>query len=176
LRVIDETREDTSQIPEGDFPVRCDRCGGLLTGLGEAGECPECGLPFIRRQRLWQTHGPEAFARPPIKEGEYEPTWSGSAFVAGLLSGFLLAALMPAAVWLGRDWLGVADLWLVLFAWSVVTATVLWLVVSRHRGRNASGQGTADGDGRAAPSSRTSAGRLEAGLDSGDEPERPDET
>jgi len=126
---------DVSYIRETDFPVHCDRCGHPLDTLGEHGSCPNCGMEFDRRERLWQTYGPDAFARPPVKRDEYEPTWTGSAFVAGTLFGLILAAIVPVAVWVSQDWLGVGDPWFVLFAWAVLAAAVIWLVVSRYRPR-----------------------------------------
>lgn len=133
--------DDASHIGEKDFPIRCERCDGPLDGLGETGRCPDCGLVFRRRERLWQTYGPDAFANPPVNREEYEPTWTGSAFVAGTLFGLVLAAIVPVAVWVARDWLGVGDPWFVLFAWAVLAAAVIWVVVSRYHPRGGAERG-----------------------------------
>ncbi len=44
-------------------PGRCATCGYDLTGLEEAGECPECGEPFVPRWDL------EAVLRMRAQEG-----------------------------------------------------------------------------------------------------------
>jgi hypothetical protein len=96
VAMCDWTTCDISQISEERFPVRCDECGCALTRLGDEGTCPKCGQPFTRRERLWQTYGPEAFAKdPPPTPQERHALWL-SAFVHSVIiaAGFALAALV----------------------------------------------------------------------------------
>jgi hypothetical protein len=53
---------DLSRIDEDAFPITCGTCGYSLRGLANEGLCPECAAPYDRRRRLWEAHGPEAFA------------------------------------------------------------------------------------------------------------------
>ena len=132
----DWTKQDIGPISEEDFPICCQGCDCSLSGLGDAGRCPACGLSFSRRQLLWATYGPEAFADPPIVDDEINGSVRSSAFAGVLLFGIVLVAVLPIAAWVSRDWLEVNDLWFLLFAWLVVVASSIWLMVVRHRGND----------------------------------------
>lgn len=135
--MTDWTEQDISQVSESEFPVSCDRCEHALTGLGDRGVCPQCGHPFSRRKRLWQTYGPEVFASPPIPEGDDPTSLAGSDFVAGLLMGLAMIAALPISLWIASYWLASRDLWFLLFAWLVIVAAGVWLtIVRRRRGRD----------------------------------------
>lgn len=43
-------------ISEAQYPINCATCDYNLTGLGEAGRCPECGLEFVRQDRLHEIY------------------------------------------------------------------------------------------------------------------------
>jgi uncharacterized membrane protein len=44
-------------VSEALYPITCAACRYCLTGLGEAGRCPECGLAFERQMRLGEIYG-----------------------------------------------------------------------------------------------------------------------
>ncbi|MCH9003318.1 MAG: hypothetical protein IIC02_12155 [Planctomycetes bacterium] len=56
-----ETPSDSFDPSAKEFPVDCEACGAPLTGEAYTGECPSCGAAFIRRDRVVDTYGPEAF-------------------------------------------------------------------------------------------------------------------
>ena len=129
----DWTEDDISRISEQDFPIRCDRCTYLLTGLGDTGRCPQCAWPFVRRKRLWETYGPEAFAEPPIADIE-QPDAS---FVFALLTAVGLTLLLPAILLAWYELFGKFDLAFGLFVWLVVVSAAVWLVLARRRAKRA---------------------------------------
>lgn len=129
--MCDWTEYDISQIPDGDFPVRCDRCDYELTGLGEAGRCPQCAAPFNRRKRLWETYGPEAFAKPPISDVR-QPD---ADFMYGFLTAVILMLLLPVILLAWYKLFGKFDLGFGLFTWAVVVAAAVWIVLVRRRAR-----------------------------------------
>ncbi len=92
--MYDWTETSIDHIREADFPIRCERCDHDLTGLGESGICPACGVSFSRRQRLWHTYGPEAFAKPPITPAEQDAQRKDTGFLAGLLAGVVVTLFL----------------------------------------------------------------------------------
>jgi len=130
--MYDWTEVDISHIPEADFPIRCERCDHDLKGLGESGYCSECGLPFSRRPRLWQTYGPEAFADPPITPAEQEAARKDTAFLSGLLAGVIVTLCLPIVILMWIAVFGTIDLYICLLAWIVVVVAAVWLAVA-HR-------------------------------------------
>ena len=128
----DWTEHDISGIPEEAFPIRCDRCSYLLTGLGDSGRCPQCAWPFVRRKRLWETYGPEAFAEPPIP-GVDQPDAS---FVFALLTAVGLTLLLPAILLAWYELFGKFDLGFGLFVWLVVLSAAVWIVVARRHAKS----------------------------------------
>ncbi|UCC30487.1 MAG: hypothetical protein JSU86_20100 [Phycisphaerales bacterium] len=127
--MYDWTEVDISHISEADFPIRCDRCDHELQGPGESGRCSECGLPFSRRHRLWQTYGPEAFADPPITPAEQEASRKDTAFLSGLLAGVIVTLCLPVVILMWIAVFGAIDLHFCLIAWIVVVAAAVWLAV-----------------------------------------------
>lgn len=57
----DFARLDLSRLAEGVVPS-CPSCGYNLSGLGEEGECPECGRGFDLVDLIVYAYGPEALA------------------------------------------------------------------------------------------------------------------
>jgi hypothetical protein len=93
--MCDWTTCDISGISEADFPVRCDPCEQDLTGLGDVGRCPRCDCPFERRERLWTTYGPEAFAGVSPEESGRNSAWLTALLHSGIIAaGFLITALI----------------------------------------------------------------------------------
>lgn len=127
----DWTEAEVSGIPEETFPVRCDRCGHQLTGLGERGRCPECLADFDRRALLWAAHGPEAFASPPIDENDHDDTPADRRFVVGVVTAFLgvIALVVTMLVW--RALFGYVDFVSSFVAWLVVLACAEWIIAAR---------------------------------------------
>lgn len=93
-------------------------------------------MRFSRRQLLWTSYGPEAFADPPITDREIEGSVGASTFTVAMLLGIPLVAALPVFVWLSRNWLGAADLCFLIFAWLVVAASLIWLLVARRHPRD----------------------------------------
>lgn len=133
--MCDWTEFDTSRIPESEFPIRCDRCDGDLTGLGNAGGCPRCGLPFERSRRLWQTYGPDAFATPPIRPGEDDVSPADRTFIFGLLWTVVLTLSLPAVVLAWLAVFGTIDLCFCLLSWLVVETSLVWILLRRRWAR-----------------------------------------
>jgi hypothetical protein len=138
--MCDWTEFDTSRIPPTDFPIRCDRCDDDLTGLGEVGRCPQCGLRFVRRERLWKTYGPDAFAEPPVRPGEDESSSSDKTFLYGLFWGLVLTLLLPIVIYAWLAVFGTIDLCFCLFVWAFVAFSAEWIVIRRLQERAADGQ------------------------------------
>ena len=129
--MCDWTEYDITRISEEDFPIRCARCGYVLSGLGDSGRCPQCATLFHRRKRLWEIYGPEAFANPPISDVQ-QPD---AGFVYPLLMGVILMLLLPAVLLAWYNVFGEFDLGFGLFAWAVLMAAVIWIVLARWRAR-----------------------------------------
>lgn len=59
-------------VPAGGFV--CLKCHYPLTGQPDEGECPECGMPYIRYHtvRTWREHSPisHELPRPTLRSGE----------------------------------------------------------------------------------------------------------
>lgn len=123
---------DISHIPEADFPIWCERCDHDLKGLGESGHCSECGQPFSRRRRLWQTYGPEAFADPPITPAEQEASRKDTVFLSGLLTGIIVTLCLPIVILMWIAVFGTIDLYICLFAWIIIVVAAVWIAVA-HR-------------------------------------------
>ncbi len=122
--------DETSHISETDFPVQCNRCGHGLVGLGESGACPRCGLGYSRRERLWQAHGPEAFADPPITPAEQELARQDTAFIRGLLAVVAVTLTLPLVLLLWLMVFGTIDVGACLLVWTVVALAAAWLAVA----------------------------------------------
>ena len=56
------------------LPVSCAQCGVALPTDGDAGTCRQCGLAFDRRERLFDTYGPEAFLDEPVVLPKAKPS------------------------------------------------------------------------------------------------------
>lgn len=56
-------------------PITCAQCDGALPSEGDMGTCPNCGAAFDRRERIFETYGPEAFIEEPAVE---KPTGTAS--------------------------------------------------------------------------------------------------
>ena len=134
----DWTEYDLSRISEEEFPIRCERCGRALAGLGDVGRCPQCATAFHRRERLWKTYGPEAFAEPPISDLQ-QPDAN---FIYGLLTAVVAVLLLPAILLAWYSLFGRFDLGFGLFTWGVVVSAMVWIVVVRRRAREKAKQGT----------------------------------
>lgn len=132
----DWTEQDISQIPESDFPIRCHRCDYELTGLGDLGRCPQCVTSFDRRERLWRTYGPEAFANPPMAEIE-QPDAN---FMYGFLMAVILMLVLPAVLLAWYTLFGKFDLAFGLFSWAVIMAAAVWIVLVRRRAHLSAGK------------------------------------
>ena len=133
----DWTECDLSPISETSFPVRCDRCAHHL--LGDTGSCPNCGEPFSRRRRLWETYGPEAFALPDTAAADPVP----DRFVRVLLTVLIAVLLMPIVVSIYKSLFGTVDVLYTLIAWAVVATSAGWIVLARL---DATTDSTADAD------------------------------
>ncbi len=131
--MYDWTETSIDHIREADFPIRCERCDHDLTGLGESGICPACGVSFSRRQRLWHTYGPEAFAKPPITPAEQDAQRKDTGFLSGLLAGIVVTLFLIVLLILAVS--GTVDLCFCLFVWVVVVSASVWLMVVRHAGK-----------------------------------------
>jgi len=93
--MCDWTTCDISGISETDFPVRCAQCAQELTGLGDVGLCSRCDCPFERRERLWKSYGPEAFAGISPEEYGRSSAWLTALLHSGIIAaGFLVTALI----------------------------------------------------------------------------------
>ena len=124
----DWSEADVSGVPESDFPVACGACGASLTGLGERGSCPACGVAFERRRLLWDAHGPEAFADPPIAEGDDAPAPEDARFVTAVVAGLLGVASVPATIAIWRAVFGRFDGLAWLIAWLLIMTCAQWIV------------------------------------------------
>ena len=142
--MCDWTEFDISKISEADFPVQCDDCGYCLTGLGESRRCPECGLKFTRRKRLWETYGPDAFATPPIRADEDDVSPADHTFVYGLLCALALTLSLPIVVLAWFALFGTIDLCFCLASWLVVATSLEWILLRRRQERGH--EAKADGD------------------------------
>jgi len=106
--------------PESNLLPICPRCAYSLRGLPVEHRCPECGLAFDRRWRVFGGQllpGPrDAGARLPIIGLAYAVFWS------------LVAAVL---VWFAapRGWTS----WLLLTVVAAVTALMAWLVFTKPR-------------------------------------------
>ncbi len=129
--MTDWTEADVSRISETEFPVRCGRCDCALFGLGERGRCPECGQGFSRRERLWETHGPEAFADPEFDDEQGEADDANAAFVFAVFSVLLFTALFPLIVLIGKSIFGTIDLCFTVIAWLIVAFSLEWIAFRR---------------------------------------------
>ncbi len=127
----DWSEADVSGVSEDDFPISCNECEYPLTGLGDTGRCPECGAAFDRRRRLWEFYGPEAFARPPIADGESGAAPRDRRFVVAVFTAVVCAVAIPIGVLIWREVSGTVDRWLCLAAWSVMAACVEWIILNR---------------------------------------------
>lgn len=123
---------DTTRLSEEDFPIRCDGCERDLTGLGEAGRCPDCDLAFSRRLRLWQTYGPEAFADPPITPAEQEASQKDITFLSALLAGLIVTLSLPVLLLAWLAMFDTVDLCSCLLVWAVISSIAVWLTVVRR--------------------------------------------
>jgi len=142
--MCDWTEFDISKISEADFPVRCDRCDHLLIGPAESGRCPKCGLVFVRRQRLWKTYGPDAFATPPILPGEDDVPPGERTFLFVFFSTLVLTLSLPVVVLAWFALFGTIDLCFCLLSWLVVATSLEWILLRRRQERGA--EAKADGD------------------------------
>ncbi len=90
---------DTSDIPEGEFPINCSECAQSLAGLGDEGHCPKCGAPFSRCERLVELHGPEVFL--PDLRGQVRPTRPTRGIVMAIVmtAVALVAAPVVHSLW-----------------------------------------------------------------------------
>jgi hypothetical protein len=145
--MCDWSEFDTSKISETDFPIRCDRCDCDLTGLGESGRCPQCELRFVRRERLWKTYGPEAFAEPAIRPDEDNVAPADRTFVFGLLWALVLVLSLPVVVLAWLAFFGTIDLCFCILAWLVVALSLEWILLRRRQERKSdSGEENDAGD------------------------------
>jgi len=142
--MCDWTEFDISKISEADFPICCDRCNHPLTGLGESGRCPKCGLAFVRRQRLWKTYGPDAFATPPIRADEDDVSPADRTFVYGLLLALVLTLSLPVVVLAWFALFGTIDLCFCLLSWLVVATSLEWILLRRRQERGAEAKADSD--------------------------------
>ncbi|UCE61071.1 MAG: hypothetical protein JSU63_04840 [Phycisphaerales bacterium] len=68
LPLSDWKPPEPTNAEEKEYAIDCASCGCGLSDLGEEGVCVECGVPFRRRERLFDLYGPEVFlpdAKPP---------------------------------------------------------------------------------------------------------------
>lgn len=75
----DLSRLDLSKLP-GKVKPMCPRCGYALAGLGDEGECPECGAAFDLVSLIVHAFGPEVLEdcygpgeRPDLAHAELVP-------------------------------------------------------------------------------------------------------
>ena len=128
--------------------------------------CPDCGAVVDASAALWEQHGPEAFAEPPVCAEEDAERTVRSPFVAGVLFGFGLLATLPLTLlWWSRG-SGSVRVELVLCVWSVVAVAVEWLFVAsrlERRGRE-SAAGSSPSSGPSEPSGSEQAGDERGGT------------
>ncbi len=101
-------------ISDEAYPIHCADCEYILTGLGDTGNCPECGTAFDRRLRLWLEYGPEAFVQRKSGRRRRGPrfielfgwsAWTALSFVVAFgLSWILFGGVeicSGTAIWVG---------------------------------------------------------------------------
>lgn len=58
-------------------PITCAQCDIALPLTGDVGICPNCGTTFNRRERVFDTYGPEAFLEESVVEKpKVEASWA----------------------------------------------------------------------------------------------------
>lgn len=117
-----ESSQSPTDISESDFPIKCDQCSYNLTALGSIGRCPECGTPFHRRRRLYETYGREVFLKLPESAGENQERFHDIAIhlIAALLF-FVVLELGYVLIF------GGIDICLVPLLWSFLLTVIGYL-------------------------------------------------
>ncbi|MHC4697643.1 MAG: hypothetical protein ACYTFA_12975 [Planctomycetota bacterium] len=119
---------DSSAVAEVDLPFGCYACGWELSGLGEEGSCPECGIVFNREERLFDLYGPEVFvsgASAPVAR-----VAKPSKYRAAIALTLAAAAALPIMHWLSEEGFIPFDRWVFVLL-IFVAAGAEWLRASR---------------------------------------------
>ena len=135
----DWTDCDISRISDAEFPVCCDECGHVLAGSDDRGECPACSAVFSRRELLWRTHGPEAFADRPHDTATGITVPSGAApgasgddrsFTRVMSHAIIMAVSLPGLACMWFAVFGSVDLTVFTPLWLLLVAMIEWTLYS----------------------------------------------
>jgi hypothetical protein len=128
---------DLSQIDEEAFPVTCGTCGYSLRGLADEGLCAECATPYDRRRRLWELHGPEAFAGPPAAD----QLRGGAGFKRAALHLLAVLGSLAGGMYLWALLVGPTNICFLPVVWFLAVTLVEVRLARRRRCRRFSGNG-----------------------------------
>jgi len=131
---IEDASTALPERPEPDpyaLTITCAQCGSDLPGDGQTGTCANCETAFDRRERIFDTYGPEAFIEELVVE-KPKPTTSWAPYRRAIIFSAVAVLSIPVAQYfVDIGAVGADRMPFVIFLF--VIAIFEWLRVSRDR-------------------------------------------